>query len=200
MTYQVVLASSSPRRAELLRQMAIRFKVCPPDIEETIRTWETPLGHVKRMATAKVAAREGSAFPRLAADTLVVYRGVIFGKPRDRQEGMEMLNALAGTEHTVLTAVALLKDKKCSCVVSQSKVWMLPISHTLIEKYWETGEPEDKAGSYGLQGIGAVFVDRIEGSPSGVAGLPIQETEKLLHTNGIDTWTYRCKKWNADGS
>lgn len=183
------LASASPRRKLLLEQLGLRFKVLPADVDETRRPGEAPAGYVLRLAVAKAetaAARLGDPDARvLGADTAVVLGSTVFGKPRDRDEGLAMLAQLSGRSHQVLSAVALWHRGVLSTSLSVSRVSFRAIAAAEAEAYWATGEPKDKAGGYGIQGRGAVFVGRLEGSYSGVMGLPLAETAGLLHRAGV---------------
>lgn len=183
------LASASPRRRDLLASIGVTVEVRPVDIDETPRREELPHEYVLRLAREK--ARAGSllsALPTLGSDTAVVCAGRILGKPADRAEAIAMLGQLSGRSHEVLTAVAvngpagLLED----CV--STRVVMRDISAEECAAYWETGEPVDKAGGYAIQGLAAIFVERIEGSHSAVVGLPLYETARLLQRQGIPVW------------
>lgn len=187
---ELVLASASPRRAALLRQIAVPFRVCAPALDEIRRAGESPPCYVRRMARAK-AHTVAADLPVLAADTVVVLDGRVFGKPADRADGLAMLSALSGREHDVLTAVALCARGREDVCLAQARVALRRIDPDEIGAYWETGEPADKAGGYGIQGIGGVFVRSIRGSYGTVVGLPLAETELLLRTAGIDTWQVR---------
>jgi septum formation protein len=127
----------------------------------------------------------------LGADTVVVDAGRALGKPRDRADALAMLADLSGRTHEVLTAVAVATEAGVQLALSRSKVVFRTLASGEAERYWESGEPADKAGAYGIQGIGGIFVDRLEGSHSGVVGLPLAETERLLRAAGIDTWRHR---------
>lgn len=183
-TVLIHLASASPRRAELLRQIGLQFSVCPVDIPEVALPDEAPQDFVERLSLAK--ARASGLLPVLGADTAVVLDGEILGKPRDRRDGLDMLARLSGREHQVLTGVALLTATGESLRVSRSRVWFRSIAPDEREAYWETGEPADKAGGYGIQGLAAAFVARLDGSYSGVMGLPLFETMDLLRAAGIE--------------
>ena len=187
----LILASASPRRAELLRQLGLRFQVQPADIDETIGKNESPEDYVRRLAVEKAEAislvSEGVV---LGADTVVVHRNQILGKPHNPQGAREMLRALSGTWHEVYTGTALVTDATRSSV-TRTKVKFKAISDREVERYLETEEPFDKAGAYGIQGIGSLFVERIEGSYSNVMGLPLYETEALFLESGESVWTWR---------
>ena len=189
---RLILASGSPRRAELLRQIHLDFQVCPPDVDETPLPDEDPETYVLRMARTKAAAvRLEPDTVVLAADTVVVLDNRILGKPAGRQAGIDMLLALGGREHLVMTAIAArAKESEASRLVS-TRVRFVPVDEALASAYWATGEGADKAGSYGIQGIGGILAESITGSYSAVVGLPLPETEQLLGGLGIDTWRGR---------
>ncbi len=187
----VYLASASPRRSELLRQIGVPFEVRPADIKEQQVGGETPEVYVVRLAVAKaeaVWAAVQAARPVLAADTAVVLDGVVLGKPRDDAEAMAMLLQLSGRTHTVLTAVALRAEAGVETRLSASEVRFRATTAEERQAYCATGEPSDKAGGYGIQGRAAVFVEEHRGSYSGVVGLPLYETAALLERCGFDFW------------
>ena len=189
---QLVLASASPRRAALLSQLGLAFTVNAGDIDEARRPGEAVEEMVRRLALTKAeAAASGETLPVLGADTVVVVDGTVLGKPADRAEGLRMLTRLSGRAHEVLTAIALVHGRRSEVRLSRSVVTFRPISAAEAEAYWASGEPRDKAGGYGIQGIGGIFAERIEGSYSGIVGLPLAETEALLQAFGVDTWQYR---------
>ena len=185
----IYLASASPRRAELLRQIGVRFSTLVPDLDETPLDGEAPEDYVVRVAREKAEFAGEHLVPGggavLAADTAVVLGSDILGKPRDRDEALAMLGKLSGREHRVLTAVALCAEGATRVALSESKVEFRPLSLAEAQAYWNTGEPADKAGAYGIQGMGAVFVKHLHGSYSGVMGLPLFETAKLLGEAGL---------------
>jgi len=191
LNYDLILASASPRRAEILKQIGVNFRVAPAEIDETPFSGESAVDYVQRMALEKVqkvidtASHSG---PVLGADTAVVLGSKIFGKPKHANDGMTMLSALSGNTHQVLTSVALGDGRECKLLLSSTEVRFRAISSQECHAYWQTGEPEDKAGAYAIQGYGAVFVESIKGSYSGVVGLPIAETEKLLRQFDIPIW------------
>jgi septum formation protein len=180
------LASQSPRRRALLAQIGVRHDVLGIEVDETPLAAEAPAEYVLRLALAK--ARAGHRLrpdrPVLGADTAVVQDDQILGKPRDRQDAADMLAQLSGREHRVLTAVALVGDRE-ETRLSVSHVRFRPIDAAEAAAYWQTGEPADKAGGYAVQGMGALFVESISGSYSGVMGLPLFETGELLRRAGI---------------
>lgn len=185
------LASRSPRRAELLTQIGVRFAVLAADVDETPQADEPPERYVERIALAKAwAAHEAlagaPALPVLAADTSVVLDGRILGKPRDGAHARSMLRALSDRAHHVLTAIALLSNGQVWTELSLSRVVFRALRDEELLAYWRTGEPQDKAGGYAIQGLGALFVAGLEGSYSGVMGLPLYETGRLLARAGID--------------
>ncbi len=187
------LASASPRRRELLAQIGVPHKVIPADIDETRWQGESPRDYVLRVACDKaqtIRSREPRR-PVLAADTAVVLDGTIYGKPRDREDALGMLAALGGRDHRVLTAVALATREGVATALSESTVRLRAMSETERAAYWDTGEPRDKAGAYAVQGLGAVFVELLEGSFSGVVGLPLFETAQLLRAAGVQSWIDR---------
>lgn len=184
------LASVSPRRRELLAQIGVPHMVAGAHIDEDVLPGETPGEYVIRLARAKALSirATGQPLPVLAADTTVVVDGKIFGKPRDKAEAVYMLGELSGRAHEVLTAVALADARGVSGRFSSSEVRFRRISPQERAAYWETGEPRDKAGGYAIQGLGAVFVESLRGSYSGVMGLPLFETGELLQAAGIAYW------------
>jgi septum formation protein len=183
----IVLASASPRRTQLLTLLGIAHVVdAAHDVDETPRPGEEPAALAERLARAKalgVVPRHPGT-PVLAADTVVVLEGELLGKPADAAEAEAMLARLGGRTHEVVTAVALALDGRVDARVDRTRVRFRPLDPTLIRDYVATGEPLDKAGSYGLQGYGAVLVDRIEGDCFGVIGLPLRLVVDLLAAAG----------------
>lgn len=175
------LASQSPRRAELLQQIGIDFRTAPVDIDESPIAGESPEEYVKRLSIAKAEACRAiyPNNPTLGSDTAVILDQQILGKPRDKDQAITMLMSLAGREHQVLTGVALALTQT-SYRLSKTNVRFRHISHDEAINYWHSGEPADKAGGYAIQGLGAIFVENIAGSYSGVMGLPLFETAELL--------------------
>jgi septum formation protein len=184
------LASVSPRRRELLSQIGVPHVVVGADIDETFLPGEAPRDYVTRLAREKALAirRSGQQLPVLAADTTVVVDGKIFGKPGDQAQAVHMLGELSGRAHEVLTAVALADSRGVAGRLSSSTVRFRTVSLQECLAYWETGEPRDKAGAYAIQGLGAVFIESLSGSYSGVMGLPLFETGELLRAAGIAYW------------
>jgi septum formation protein len=190
----VYLASSSPRRRELLRQIGVAYRLLEADVDETARPGEEPESYVMRVARAKADAawprREaGSGAAVLAADTAVILQGAILGKPRDSADAVSMLLRLSGRTHQVLSALALRHERGVASRISRSAVTFRSIDAAEAQRYWETGEARDKAGGYGVQGFGAVFVAELRGSYSGVMGLPLFETALLLDAAGVPRWS-----------
>ena len=187
----IYLASGSPRRRELLGQLGVRFEVRVTDVDETPLPDETPADMVMRLAVAKArsaAADLSDPALVLGADTTVVIDGAMLGKPRDRADGLRMLAALSGREHQVLTGVACVKESRVATRTNASVVRFREISADEASRYWDSGEPADKAGAYAIQGKGGMFVTRIEGSHSSIMGLPLADTATLLARFGFDLW------------
>ena len=190
------LASGSPRRRELLTQIGVPFTALSADIDETAFTGESAVAYVERLARGKAGAgllqlANDPAYSSacvLGADTAVVLDGRILGKPVDEADALTMLAALSNREHEVLTAVALADEQHCEVRVVSSRVRFRAISAQEARAYWASGEPRDKAGSYGIQGLGAVFVEHLAGSYSAVVGLPLCETAEILQRFGIPCW------------
>lgn len=179
------LASASPRRSALLRQIGVPHEIRPVAVDETPLPVEDPTRYVSRLARCKAGAlwmqlEDAERAPVLAADTAVVLDGVIFGKPEGPDEAFRMLRSLSGRTHQVHTAVALFRERALDVRISSSDVTFRPLDEKEIQWYWLTGEPAGKAGGYAVQGRAAVFISRIEGSYSGVMGLPLYETWQLL--------------------
>jgi septum formation protein len=188
--HQVYLASRSPRRRLLLEQMGLRAAVIEAPIDESRRGDETADAHVLRVAREKAWAGRQQLSPRdsrpvIAADTAVVLEDETFGKPADRDSALQMLRALSDRTHRVLTAVAVISRHGEQYDMSESRVTFRRLEESEMLAYWETGEPCDKAGAYAIQGRGAVFIAHLEGSYSGVMGLPLFETARLLTDAGI---------------
>jgi len=195
----IYLASRSPRRRELLGHIGVKFHLllfrnrpgAAPDIDESPQPGEDPRDYVMRLARAKAAVgwkrmleRNLPRAPVLAADTTVALEGRIFGKPQDRADAEQMLAALSGKRHEVLTAVALQFDEEVETALSVSDVQFRELAQDEIRAYVATGESDDKAGAYAIQGRAALFVAEIRGSQSGIVGLPLYETAQLLQKMG----------------
>jgi septum formation protein len=197
----IYLASRSPRRRELLGQVGIKFELLlfregprqDPDTDERVHPGEQPEDYVRRVALAKASAawhrvvmRRGMRrMPVLAADTTVALAGEILAKPADRADAERMLRLLSGTRHRVLTAVAVGQEQRFEVAVSESLVTFATLDDARIHSYVNSGEPYDKAGGYAIKGRAAAFVERLEGSYSGVMGLPLYETANLLRLFGV---------------
>lgn len=189
----IYLASASPRRQELLRQLGIEFEVMPSNILEVRAAGETPAQYVTRVAGDKarhvaqlIKQRGLPTHPVLGADTEVVLDGEILGKPENAAHGMDMLRRLAGRTHEVLSAVCVRHHGKEYMALNTSRVTFRPLSLVEIEQYWDTGEPLGKAGAYAIQGRAAAFIAKLEGSYSGVMGLPLHELDGILRKIGTD--------------
>lgn len=189
----LVLASGSPRRIELLRGLGLDFVVRPPHLDESVLPGEDPAAYVRRLARAKAEAEASPGELVLAADTTVVVDGEILGKPADRADARRMLGALAGREHLVYTAVALADPAggRAAEALESARVRMAPMSDEEIAWYAATGEPDDKAGAYALQGIGALFVARIDGCHGTVVGLPLPAVWRVFRELGQDLRAFR---------
>jgi septum formation protein len=188
MKAQIILASASPRRRELLDQIGIAYDIRPVEIDEAPKPNEAPADYVRRIAAEKSAACRAqtalAGLPVLAADTAVVLHGRIMGKPKDREDALAMLHLLSGQTHRVYSAVSL-RGREHGEALSVTEVTFRALDEREIAAYWATREPADKAGSYAIQGLGSVFVQSIRGSFSGVVGLPLFETAELLLQQGI---------------
>lgn len=190
MSASLFLASASPRRRDLLASIGVEVEVGPVAIDETPRPDESPLDYVTRLAREKALAGAGrTRLPVLGSDTAVVIDDTILGKPADREHAAHMLRALAGRAHEVLTAVAVTGPAGTLEACVTTRVVMRQISEAEIAAYWATTEPAGKAGGYAIQGLAAIFVERIEGSHSAVVGLPLFETAKLLQRQDVPLWT-----------
>jgi septum formation protein len=180
------LASSSPRRHDILAALGLRFSAAGVDIDEQRLDGEAPDAMVLRLACAKArAASAGGSRLILGADTAVVLRDTVFGKPRDQDDALDMLLRLSGQSHEVMTGIALLAGSELQTALSVTEVWFREIHPDEALAYWQSGEPADKAGGYAIQGKGGAFVTAISGSYSGVVGLPVYETSLLLEKAGV---------------
>ena len=187
-TPRLLLASASPRRSALLAQIGVAHRIHATEIDETPLPGEAAAALVRRLARGKALAAVPVAqgLPVLGSDTEVVLDGRVYGKPRDAADGEAMLLSLAGREHQVLSAVALvLPDGRVLEALSESRVRMRAVSREEARAYWASGEPQGKAGAYAIQGLAAVFISRLEGSFFGVMGLPLFETASLLAEAGL---------------
>ena len=187
---QIILASASPRRGELLSQIGVRVMVQAVDIDETQKHNESVMAYVQRLAMEKAqrgfdTIKNENKLPVLGSDTIVEINGLILGKPADRQQAKNMLQQLSEQKHTVHTSVAIVTEGKSLIDTSSSQVLFKTLDDQEIDLYLATGEADDKAGSYAIQGIAAQFIKNINGSFSGVMGLPLFETAQLLEQCGI---------------
>lgn len=186
----LLLASKSPRRRELLQQIGVRFEVLDINVPERRTPYESAQQYVQRLAASK--SRAGTVLrpdvPVLGADTIVVQGEQILEKPTDKAHGLAMLAQLSGSSHQVYTAVAVTLGQRQQVVLCCSEVTFRDILPAEAERYWHTGEPQDKAGGYGIQGLAAVFVADLKGSYSNVVGLPLMETQQLLAQFDVPVW------------
>lgn len=190
-TAQLILASASPRRHELLTQIGVEVIVQSVDIDETQKTDETVSDYVQRLAMEKAQSgfdtiNNQRKLPVLGSDTIVEINGNILGKPKDRQHAKTILQQLSGQKHAVLTSVAIVMEGTSLLATSSSQVVFKTLTEQEIEDYLATGEADDKAGAYAIQGVAAQFITNINGSFSGVMGLPLYETTQLLKQCGIN--------------
>ncbi len=194
MTYEsIILASASERRSRLLVQIGVRHEICAQHLDERLQAGELPRDYVERLARAKAAAAVQALGlradrPVLAADTAVVLGGQVYGKPADAAECVAILSALSGRMHEVMTGLVVQHAGMLHRGFSVSRVRFRAIDAVEARRYWATGEPAGKAGAYAIQGLGAVFVEHIDGSHSGVMGLPLYETAALLDGLGVRRW------------
>lgn len=179
------LASTSPRRREILQSLGIEFEVVMVETDESPLAGESAEALVVRLAAAKAEAATGAEYV-LGSDTVVVLDDVVLGKPEDADDAVDMLLALSGRSHTVLTGVALKTPNGTGLALSKTDVRFREIDRDEAIRYWHSGEPADKAGGYGIQGLGGMFVEAINGSYSSVMGLPVFETVELLKSAGIE--------------
>ncbi len=187
----LILASASPRRRELLRQIGVSHVVQAADIDETPLPDEAPADYVQRLARSKASHVFGSrsdTIPVLGADTTVAIDGLALGKPADDREHREMFERLSAREHSVYSAVALATSEGVAVRLSVTQVVFRAVTESERAAYWASGEPCDKAGGYAIQGLGAIFIESIAGSYSGVMGLPLAETAALLVAAGVPIW------------
>ncbi len=187
---RIHLASASPRRSQLLRQIGVLHDVRPADLDESRQAGESPRDYVLRLARAKALAgvASGGAVPVLGADTTVAIGDEIYAKAENEADGLRMLAALSGRTHIVLTAVALASQGRVETAISETRVTFRVLSDAERRNYWASGEPVDRAGAYAIQGFAAVFIAQIEGSYTGVMGLPLFETASLLDAAGVRRW------------
>ena len=196
MAIDLYLASASPRRKELLESMGLQIECCPANIEEIRQAAELPNQYVERLAVEKanaalsLQAQPQETIPFLGADTIVVCNGEVFEKPQDQADAMRMWHAMSGGQHQVLTAIAVLGiidgELQKYTALSTNNVTLKAISNQEMSAYWQSGDPQDKAGAYGIQGRASAWVESIEGSFSGIMGLPLYETNQLLRHFGLN--------------
>ena len=208
----VFLASASPRRCELLTQLGLAFKQYPVDIDESVLANEVAEAYVERLAKAKafeayqqLVSEQAQDFYVIGSDTSVVLEQRIFGKPTDLDDFRNMMTELSGRWHTVMTGVSVVHHTAIDSepvqrtMVVRTGVRFRPLSKAKIEAYWRTGEPQDKAGGYGIQGRGALLVERIDGSYSNVVGLPLSELAEMLEQLELNVWDYQQNEQNPSG-
>ena len=190
---RIYLASGSPRRREILEQLGLHLERIHADIDESVLPGEDAVAYTERLAREKAEAGwrvvSASGLPEralLAADTTVSQDGEIFGKPADADDARRMLRAFSGRSHQAITSVAVMRGAKRLVKTSVTDVFFKPLSDAEIERYLASGEPFDKAGAYGIQGKAGVFIEHIEGSYTGVMGLPVHETALLLAEFGFE--------------
>ncbi len=183
---QLHLASSSPRRHEILTALGLTFTAAGVDVDEQPLPAEAPDAMVLRLAVLKARSAQADSRIVLGADTAVVLGDLVFGKPRDEADALAMLAQLSGRQHQVMTGVAVLTGEEQQTVLSTTDVRFREIRPDEARSYWQSGEPRDKAGAYAIQGLGGAFVESINGSYSGVVGLPAFETAQLLQNAGLD--------------
>ncbi|MFK7863239.1 MAG: nucleoside triphosphate pyrophosphatase [Pseudohongiellaceae bacterium] len=186
----LILASSSPRRQQLLVQLGVEFEVAPQNIDESVLPDEVPVAYVERVAKEKgrSALQQYPDALVLAADTSVILDNQILGKPADKHDALGMLAALAGREHVVISAVTVANAGSMRCLVVTTTVKFRDITTEEALRYWQTGEPIGKAGGYGIQGFGSAFVENLSGSYTNVVGLPLFETAQALSYFNVPIW------------
>ena len=191
----LILASSSPRRLELLQQLRVIPEIFPADIDESLLAEENPYDYVQRMAMEKAQkiAKQRLSRTVLGSDTSVVIDGEVLGKPQGEVHAAQMLRKLSGRSHHVLSAVAMIQGDRQRVLVSSTEVLFSELSAEDIANYWHTGEPQGKAGGYAIQGLGAMFIEEITGSYTGVMGLPLFETCELLNEFGYGIYDAKPK-------
>jgi septum formation protein len=198
MSERLILASQSPRRKELLTQLGYQFSCQPANIDESVIENESPLIYVERMARLKAehiahrlsvarSTTDADAFIILGSDTCVIFGNEILAKPESLDDSINILSKLSGNKHQVLTAISVTNGTRSITQTVSTDVYFKTLTVDEIVRYWQTGEPQDKAGSYGIQGIGGQFVTRIDGSYSAVVGLPLYQTSQLLAEFGLST-------------
>lgn len=190
MSKTIILASTSPRRKQLLAEIGVSFSACGADVDETLLPHETPEKYAVRVALEKaLAVKERASGVIIGADTIVVLGDTVLGKPLDAEDAVRMLLLLSGNMHRVITALAIVEGKKTLTNLAETSVWFRELSPQEIKAYVRSGEPLDKAGAYGIQGKGALFVPKIEGCYFNVVGLPLSLLANMLREFGIDLLT-----------
>ena len=191
----VYLASQSPRRRELLEQIGVRYKLVSVDVPEERGLDENPQAYVKRLSLSKAKAGLAAITdyplqkPVLGADTIVVLGQQVFEKPKDQSTAIDMLLSLSGSTHEVMTSISLCSQQRQRTLLNISEVTFREITPEEAKRYWQTGEPADKAGAYAIQGLGAVFVEKVKGSYSSVVGLPLLDLAELLDEFHVPIWS-----------
>jgi septum formation protein len=188
---KLILASSSPRRRQLLASLDLQFEAVAPEVDELRLPGEEAYDYVERIARRKAGAVGDDGDLIVGADTTVVSDGRVMSKPLHPDEARQMLMRLSGVSHEVLTGVAVRLGQETVSAVESTLVRFLPLTEEEIDDYIKSGEPMDKAGAYALGGLGAVFVDRVEGSPSNVVGLPLHTTARLCRALGVELLSFR---------
>jgi septum formation protein len=184
---RLVLASASPRRAQILRELGVPFRITVSHVDEALRAGEGGAATVERLARAKAkAVARGETLPVLGADTEVISDGRILGKPKDAADAVSMLSGLAGREHEVVTGLCVALGERLHSAVERTSVRFAPMSAPELSWYAATAEPLDKAGAYNVYGLGGLFVESLSGSPSNVAGLPVRLLLRLVREAGVD--------------
>jgi septum formation protein len=183
--FKVILASGSPRRKQILKELRIPFEACAPRMDETLRPWRNPARLARMLALEKARSSLVPGALVIGMDTLVVARGKILGKPADAVEAIRMLKSLSGRTHQVITGVALLLGTRSAAGSATTRVAFRKLTVSEMEWYVSTGEPMDKAGAYGIQGLARIFITRIDGCYFNVVGFPVDCFQRLLRRLGI---------------
>lgn len=200
MSFDLYLASQSPRRKELLESMGLQLKCCPADIDETASAGESPQNYVQRLALEKAKTAYANIskpvknIPCLGADTIVACNGELFGKPKNKQDAQRMWHAMSASQHQVLTAIAVVcevlnegsNELREQTALSLNQVSFKKVTDDEMDIYWQSGEPQDKAGAYGIQGRASAWIESIQGSYTGIMGLPLYETNEALKHYGLN--------------
>lgn len=197
-SYDLILASSSPRRRDFMSKMGLSFEIKKPDADESVLVGENPQDYVKRIARDKamIIAELNPHDIVLAADTVVVMGKEILGKPLNRDDAKRILRTLSGKTHEVMTAVCIMKNGEMRELFEVTKVTFAKLDEELIDIYVASGESDDKSGAYAVQGIGAMFIEKVEGSVSSVVGLPICQVREVLKDFGLMPRTVQAQLTN----